>query len=108
MLRGLPALDGKNTFRRRRAFEGNRNRPTRPVIAIPGIVKLLETTKPTAEKAVQILEKVGVLVETSGTLRGRTFAYKKYLDRFAPAPSWSDSASTSRRALRSLCVLLAT
>ncbi len=81
MLRGLPALDGKNTFRRRRAYEGNRNRPTRPVIAIPGIVKLLETTKPTAEKAVQILEKVGVLVETSGTLRGRTFAYKKYLDR---------------------------
>jgi len=55
--------------------------PTRPVIAIPGIVKLLETTKPTAEKAVQILEKVGVLVETSGRLRGRTFAYKKYLDR---------------------------
>ncbi len=55
--------------------------PTRPVITIPGIVKLLETTKPTAGKAVQILEKVGVLVETSGKLRDRTFAYKKYLDR---------------------------
>jgi Fic family protein len=55
--------------------------PTRPVITIPGIVKLLETTKPTAGKAVQLLEKVGVLVETSGKLRDRTFAYKKYLDR---------------------------
>ena len=55
--------------------------PTRPVITIPGIVKLLETTKPTAGKAVQILEKVGILVETSGKLRDRTFAYKKYLDR---------------------------
>jgi Fic family protein len=55
--------------------------PVRPVITIPGIVKLLETTKPTAGKAVQILEKVGVLVETSGKRRDRTFAYKKYLDR---------------------------
>lgn len=55
--------------------------PVRPVITIPGIVKLLETTKPTAGKAVQILEKAGVLVETSGRQRDRTFAYKKYLDR---------------------------
>jgi Fic family protein len=55
--------------------------PVRPVITIPGIVKLLETTKPTAGKAVQTLEKIGVLVETSGKRRDRTFAYKKYLDR---------------------------
>lgn len=55
--------------------------PVRPVVTIPGIVKLLETTKPTAGKAVQILQKAGVLVETSGKRRDRTFAYKKYLDR---------------------------
>ena len=55
--------------------------PTRPVVTIPGIVKLLETTKPTAGKAVQVLERSGILVETSGKLRDRTFAYKKYLDR---------------------------
>jgi Fic family protein len=55
--------------------------PVRPVITISGIVKLLDTTKPTAAKAVQILEKVGALVETSGKQRDRTFAYKKYLDR---------------------------
>jgi Fic family protein len=55
--------------------------PVHPVVTIPGIVKLLETTKPTAGKAVQLLESTGVLVETSGKRRDRTFAYKKYLDR---------------------------
>jgi hypothetical protein len=55
--------------------------PVHPVVTIPGIVKLLETTKPTAGKAVQLLESVGVLVETSGKQRDRTFAYKRYLER---------------------------
>jgi Fic family protein len=55
--------------------------PVHPVISIPGIVKLLETTKPTAGKAVQLLESTGILVETSGKRRDRTFAYRAYLDR---------------------------
>ena len=55
--------------------------PVHPVITITGIVRLLETTKPTAGKAVQLLERIGVLVETSGKQRDRTFAYKSYLDR---------------------------
>jgi len=55
--------------------------PVHPVVTIPGIVKLLETTKPTAGKAVQLLERVGVLVETSGKQRDRTFAYKRYLEK---------------------------
>jgi Fic family protein len=55
--------------------------PVHPVVTIPGIVKLLETTKPTAGKAVQLLERLNVLVETSGKRRDRTFAYKRYLDR---------------------------
>lgn len=55
--------------------------PVHPVVTIPGIVRLLETTKPTAGKAVQLLESLGVLVETSGKRRDRTFAYVKYLDR---------------------------
>jgi Fic family protein len=54
--------------------------PIHPVVTIPGIVKLLDTTKPTAGKAVQLLESVGVLVETSGKRRDRTFAYKAYLE----------------------------
>lgn len=55
--------------------------PIHPVVTIPGIVKLLQTTKPTAGKAAHLLESIGVLVETSGKRRDRTFAYKKYLER---------------------------
>jgi hypothetical protein len=55
--------------------------PVHPVVTIPRIVALLETTKPTAGKAVQLLESLGVLVETSGKRRDRTFAYRAYLDR---------------------------
>jgi Fic family protein len=55
--------------------------PVHPVVMIPGIVKLLGTTKPTAGKAVQLLESLGVLVETTGKKRDRTFAYRKYLDK---------------------------
>ncbi|MHB8419060.1 MAG: hypothetical protein ACYDCL_13365 [Myxococcales bacterium] len=44
-------------------------------------MKLLETTKPTASKAVAVLEKLGVLKETTGRQRDRTFSYHRYLDR---------------------------
>ena len=57
--------------------------PIHPIVTVPGIVKLLETTKPTAGKAVQLLESVGILVETSGRRRDRTFAYKAYLERLS-------------------------
>lgn len=55
--------------------------PIQPVVSIAAIVKRLETTKPTAAKAVQVLQKAGVLTETSGKQRDRTFAYKRYLDK---------------------------
>ena len=55
--------------------------PSHPIVTIPGVVKLLETTKPTAGKAVQVLEELGVLTETSGKQRDRTFAYKAYLEK---------------------------
>ena len=55
--------------------------PVHPVVAIPSVVKLLKTTKPTAGKAVQLLESLGVLTETSGKQRDRTFAYTAYLEK---------------------------
>ena len=55
--------------------------PLHPVVTIPRIVKLLKTTKPTAGKAVQLLERLGVLTETSGKQRDRTFAYAAYLEK---------------------------
>jgi len=50
-------------------------------VTITGAVKLLGTTKPTAAKAIALLEKAGVLAETTGRRRDRTFSYAKYLDR---------------------------
>ncbi len=55
--------------------------PIHPVVTIPAVVKLLKTTKPTAGKAVQLLENLGVLTETSGKQRDRTFAYARYLEK---------------------------
>jgi Fic family protein len=47
--------------------------PRHPVVTIVGVVKLLKTTKPTAAKAIGLLEAVGVLAETTGRRRDRTF-----------------------------------
>ena len=55
--------------------------PIHPVVTIPAAVKLLKTTKPSAGKAVQLLEKLGVLTETSGKQRDRIFAYSAYLEK---------------------------
>jgi Fic family protein len=55
--------------------------PRHPIVTVTGIVDLLKTTKPTAAKAVALLEEVGVLTETTGRKRDRTFSYAKYLDQ---------------------------
>jgi Fic family protein len=55
--------------------------PEHPIVSIVGVVELLGTTKPTANKAVTALVDAGVLVETSGRRRDRTFSYAAYLDR---------------------------
>jgi Fic family protein len=64
--------------------------PVHPVVTIPGIVKLLKTTKPTAGKAVQLLERIGVLAETSGKQRDRSFAYKAYLENLRAGTELQD------------------
>ena len=55
--------------------------PRHPLVTIPAVVKLLGTTKPTAAKAVGVLEHLGILVETTGRRRDRTFSYVAYLAR---------------------------
>ena len=47
--------------------------PEHPVVGIAGVVELLGTTKPTATKAVGALVDAGVLLETTGRRRDRTF-----------------------------------
>jgi len=55
--------------------------PRRPVVTIPAIVKLLKTSKPTAAKAVSVLERLGILEEMTGRRRDRTYGYSSYLER---------------------------
>lgn len=53
--------------------------PSNPVVTVSSAMRLLDTTKPTAGKAIQTLELAGVLQETTGRARGREFTYSRYL-----------------------------
>ena len=54
--------------------------PRHPILTIAGAMALLETTRPTATKAITTLTEVGVLAESSGRKREQVFGYARYLD----------------------------
>ena len=54
--------------------------PSNPVLSIPHAMRLLDTTRPTATKAVNALIDAGVLVETTGRKKNQRFSYSAYLD----------------------------
>lgn len=53
--------------------------PDHPVITLALATELLEATKPTAGKAIDMLTDAGVLEETTGRQRNRAYAYRSYL-----------------------------
>jgi Fic family protein len=55
--------------------------PRQPIVTVASLMKLVGTTKPTAGRAIDLLVAAGVLVETTGRKRDRSFAYARYLDR---------------------------
>jgi Fic family protein len=55
--------------------------PRQPMVTVASAMKLVETTKPTASRAIDLLVAAGVLVEMTGKKRDRSFAYQAYLDR---------------------------
>jgi len=55
--------------------------PRHPVVTVASVMKLVETTKPTAGRAIELLAAARVLVETTGKKRDRSFVYQAYLDR---------------------------
>ena len=57
--------------------------PTRPFITAPQALDALKTTKPTANKAIETLQEVGILRETTGRRRDRVYAYHNYLRALA-------------------------
>jgi len=54
--------------------------PSQPVLTIARAMRILDTTRPTATKAMSNLVGTGVLQETSGRRRDRTFGYGAYLE----------------------------
>ncbi|MHB1191936.1 MAG: Fic family protein [Longimicrobiales bacterium] len=55
--------------------------PRNPFMTVSLAMRLTGTTKPTAGRAVESLAAAGVLVETSGMKRNRSWAYQAYLER---------------------------
>ena len=53
--------------------------PSHPVLTVNRAMRILDTTRPTATKAVRTLVQTGVLEETSGRKRDQRFSYARYL-----------------------------
>jgi Fic family protein len=55
--------------------------PRHPIVTVASVTKLVETSKPTAIRAIDLFVAAGVLVESTGKRRDRSYAYRAYLDR---------------------------
>ncbi|MBU6365315.1 MAG: Fic family protein [Gemmatimonadetes bacterium] len=55
--------------------------PRHPIVSVSSAMTLVPTTRPTAGRAIDLLVNAGVLRETTGRKRDRTFVYQRYLDR---------------------------
>lgn len=60
--------------------------PGNPIVTVNSAIRILDTTKPTAAKAIDTLVQAGVLGETTGKKRGREFAYRAYLAKLSAEP----------------------
>lgn len=55
--------------------------PRHPIVTVASAMKLIEASKPTATRAIEALAEAGMLVETTGKKRDRSFAYRAYMER---------------------------
>lgn len=55
--------------------------PRHPLVSVATVVRVLDTSRPTAARAIDTLLKAGVLIETTGKKRDRWFSYDGYLER---------------------------
>lgn len=54
--------------------------PRHPVVTVASAMKLIDASKPTATRAIEVLAEAGILVETTGKKRDRSFAYRAYME----------------------------
>jgi Fic family protein len=71
--------------------------PRHPVLTVASVMKLVDTTKPTAGRAIDLLASAGVLHETTGKKRDRSFTYQHYLDRLKVGTELGDPAQRRTR-----------
>ncbi len=57
--------------------------PTHPFVTVAKASELLDLTAPPARKAIELLEDLGVLCETTGKQRDRVYLYQEYLHTLA-------------------------
>ena len=55
--------------------------PNHPIVTVASAMRLTQTSKPTATRAINTLVMASILVETTGRKRDRSFAYRTYIDR---------------------------
>ncbi len=55
--------------------------PRHPIVTVAVAMKLIDASKPTASRAIEALTEIGVLAETTGKRRDRSFAYRAYMER---------------------------
>lgn len=53
--------------------------PTHPLLTVPRAAEVLRLTAPPVRKAMELLQRLGILRETSGKQRDRVYAYHEYL-----------------------------
>lgn len=67
--------------------------PRHPIVTVASAMRLLDTSKPTVARAIDMLVAVGVLMESTGKKRHRSFAYHKYMDRLRDGTELGSTAS---------------
>jgi Fic family protein len=55
--------------------------PRHPIVTAASVMRLVDTTKPTAGKAIELLVATGVLAESTGKKRDRAYVYRAYVER---------------------------
>ncbi|WP_246679749.1 hypothetical protein [Mesorhizobium sp. B2-3-5] len=51
------------------------------IVRDAGAAKMIDASKPTAIRAIEVLAEAGILVETTGKKRDRSFACRAYMER---------------------------
>ncbi len=54
--------------------------PRHPLVSVASVMRLLQTSKPTAARAIGTLAATGVLIETTGKKRDRWYSYQGYIE----------------------------